>query len=69
MTKELEKAMRHIETKTDAWAIKEIENALEQQFCDNMLSLKEVLDKLAQVDASDGTEPVFSIKRIKEILA
>ena len=30
MTKELEQALRHIKTRADAWAVKEIEHALEQ---------------------------------------
>ena len=35
MTKELEQAIRHIKTRADAWAVKEIEHALEQEPCDN----------------------------------
>ena len=31
MTKELEDAIRHIKTRADAWAVKEIEEALEQE--------------------------------------
>ena len=31
-------------------------------------TINDVIEKLVEVDASDGTEPVFSIKRIKEIL-
>ena len=34
MTKELQDAIRHIKTRADAWAVKEIEDALKQEPCD-----------------------------------
>ena len=34
MTKELEKALRHIKTRADLWAVREVEQALSQEPCE-----------------------------------
>lgn len=40
MTKELEKALRHIKTRADLWAVREVEKALSQE---------PILDKIKEV--------------------
>ena len=41
---------------------------LEQEHCDDTISRNDTLEKFAQLDATDGTEPIFSGRRIQEIL-
>lgn len=36
MTKELEKALRHIKTRADLWAVREVEKALSQEPCESI---------------------------------
>ena len=38
MTKELERAIRHIKNRADAWAVKEVTDALEQLQCEDVIS-------------------------------
>ena len=42
MTKELERAIRHIKTRADAWAVKEVTDALEQLQCEDAISRKDL---------------------------
>ena len=50
MTKELQDAIRHIKTRSDAWAVKVIEDALEQEPCEDAISREAVLDILENTD-------------------
>lgn len=51
MTKELQNAIRHIKTRSDAWAVKVIEDALEQEPCEeDAISREAVLDILEDTD-------------------
>ena len=46
MTKQVEKAIRHIKTRADGWAVREIESALEQK---PRLEWREVYQKIAEL--------------------
>ena len=49
MTKELQDAIRHIKTRADAWAVKEIVDALKQEPCDDAISRESIHRKLALI--------------------
>lgn len=43
---DLERAILHINTRADAWAVKEIEKALSQEPCDDAISRAKVLEMI-----------------------
>ena len=45
---ELERAILHIKTRADAWAVKEIEKALSQEPCDNAVSREAVIEAVSE---------------------
>ena len=77
MTKELEKAIRHIKTRADAWAVKEIEKALEQdcdkdcENCDRCVDNKCPNDGMPRIINPSVKEPfnTMSISSIVETVA
>ena len=64
---ELERALRHIKTRADSWAVKEVEKALSQEPCDDAISRDMALEKMADYVASgyaDSAEDFEEYSRI-----
>jgi len=50
---DLERAILHIKTRADAWAVKEVEKALSQEPCDEAISRQAVFDESFEVDTKE----------------
>ena len=64
---ELEKALLHIKTRADAWAVKVVKDALSQEPCDDAISRDMALEKMADYVASgyaDSAEDFAEYSRI-----
>lgn len=72
MTKELQDAIRHIKTRSDAWAVKVIEDALVQEPCENECTEKPCLGKLCRYykePYEDAISREVVIKNTKELFS
>lgn len=62
---ELERALLHIKTRADAWAVKEVEKALSQEPCDDAVSREAVLDEIDDTNRRGGFGGKLSYTRCR----
>ena len=76
---ELEHAIKHIKTRADAWAVKEVtealqsiserlDKALSQEPCTDAVSREDAIESIANIDETDGTVAIFTGKQVIALL-
>lgn len=62
---ELERALLHIKTRADAWAVKEVEKALSQEPCEDAVNRQAVLDEIDDTNRRGGFGGKLSYTRCR----